>query len=196
MVVEESIKVAAEGFSQNPNDEGFRGDVARHVLKAPELYLAFLNNKCISFAAIEHFEVEGISVLYLGGVMVRETYQARGLMRNLIAFEIDESKPQVLVARTQNPCVFDLMRKFCDESNLYPYGGPPRLGCRTVSKFMISKMGNIDLDTLIGNGTYGRCLYGDGVPQSKHSESNRFFERIDADKGDSILLVGEVKYDN
>lgn len=48
-------------------------------------------------------------------------------------------------------------------------------------------------ETLIGVGTYGGCLYGNGVPRSKHEETNKFFERINALRGDSFLFIGEVK---
>jgi len=50
-------------------------------------------------------------------------------------------------------------------------------------------------ETLIDIGTYGGCLYEKGVPESHCQESNKFFERINSERGDSILFVGEVNYE-
>jgi len=194
-ILEQTIKVAAEGFRQDPKDEVFRQDVADHVLNTPELYLVYTGKECIAFAAIEHFEARGIPVLYLGGLMVKRDFQGNGLMKDLISLEIGLSKPRVLVARTQNPCILDLMKSFCEKEKIYPFTGFPKGDCQTVSEFLNINRGGFDSKTLIGLGTYGRCLYGDGVPKSNHPQSNLFMERIDPQMGDSILFIGEVAYE-
>lgn len=127
--------------------------------------------------------------------MVRRAYQGNGLMTALLDFEINRSRPTVLTARTQNPCVIDLMGEFC-KNQLYPFTGAPKGKCKVVSDFFIStQIKSIDPESLIGIGLYGRCLYGDGVPRSRHPESNRFFdERINSERGDAVLLVGRVDH--
>lgn len=194
-MVEQTIEVAAEGFGQNPLDIAFRQDITNHVLEAAELYLVYAGKECIAFGAIENFKVEEISVLYLGGLMVKRAFQGNGLMGDLVSLEIETSRPGVLIARTQNPCILDLMRGFCREDKLYPLAGSPEGYCRVVVDFLSATKGGFDTGTLIGIGTYGRCLYGDGVPKSRHRDSNLFTERINPERGDSILFVGEVTYE-
>lgn len=194
-MVRETIGVAASGFGQDPKNEVFKKDVRRHVLEAPELFLVYDKGVCIAFAAIANFTVETTKVLYLGGLMVEKSRQRNGLMRNLIAYEISQSKPEFLAARTQNPCILDLMKEFCANEEFYPLVGPPQGESRVIFQYLAKFMGmsNMDPESLIGKGTYGRCLYGNGVPLSSNSESNRFFSQIDPQKGDSILFIGRIK---
>lgn len=193
LVVKHAIEVTAEGFGQSRDDEFFQEDVRNHVLGTPELYLVYFDGECIAFAAIENLQVGAIPVLYLGGLMVRKAYQGNGLMTTLLDFEINRSRPAVLTARTQNPCILDLMREFC-KRQLHPFTGAPKGECKAVSDFLIStQMRGMDPESLIGAGLYGRCLYGNEMPMSRHPESNRFFdERINSKRGDAVLLVGEV----
>lgn len=160
--------------------------------------MVYLGKSCIAFAAIENLKAEGIPVLYLSGLVVKAEYQGNGLMKKLITYEVKESKPKILAARTQNPCILDLMKGFCKKDALYPYSGIPQEKCRLVSDFLslrFLKMKNFNPKTLIDIGTYGRCLYRNGVPKSYYQESNDFFERINSKRGDSILFVGEVNYE-
>jgi len=198
VVVEQTIEVAADGFGQSLEGESFCEDVRSHILGSPELYLVYLGKSCIAFAAIENLKAEGIPVLYLSGLVVKADYQGNGLMKKLITYEVKESKPEILVARTQNPCILDLMKGFCKKDVLYPYSGIPQGKCRFVADFLSSrflKMKNFNPGALIDIGTYGRCLYGNGMPKSYYQESNNFFERINSERGDSILFIGEVNYE-
>jgi len=170
-------------------------DVREHVLSAPVLYLLYEGEVCTAFAAMANLMVENTKILYLGGLMVEKSRQGRGLMKSVVDCEINQLNPPVLAARTQNPCMLDLMKQVCNSGELYPYCGAPRGKCRLILPGLTKLMGmtNLDPETLIGTGTYGRCLYGGGVPQSRHEESNRFFSQIDSQKGDSILFIGRAK---
>ncbi len=195
VLVEQTIKVAAEGFGQNPLNEVFRQDVTNHVLGAAELYLVYAGRECVAFGAIENSKIEGIPVLYLGGLIVKRTFQGNGLMKDLISLEIALSRPRILIARTQNPCILDLIKGFCCEDKFYPLAGSPEGDCRVVVDFLSASKGGFDSENLIGTGTYGRCLYGDGVPKSRRQDSNLFMERINPERGDSVLFIGEVNYE-
>ena len=127
--------------------------------------------------------------------MVKKECQGNGLMTRLVGYEIGKSRPEAVAARTQNPCVLDLMKYLCRSDALFPYSGAPQGKCEQVSRplaYEFLGMKNFDPQTLIGVATYGGCLYGNGVPRSFDQKSNAFFERIDVDRGDSILLLGEV----
>jgi len=193
-LVNQTIEVAASGFEQDPSNEAFSDDVKKHILEATELYLVYEETECIAFAAIANFTVETTKVLYLGGLMVKRSRQRNGLMRDLIRHEISQSKPEILAARTQNPCILDLMKEFCINEELYPLAGPPQGESRIVFEYLAKSMGmgNMDQESLVGRGTYGKRLYGNGTPLSRNSESNRVFRQIDPNKGDSILLIGRV----
>lgn len=198
VVVEQTIEVAADGFGQSLEDELFREDVRNHVLGLPELYLAYAGEKCVAFAAIKNLKVGETPVLYLSGLIVKKEYQGNGLMTALVTYEITKSRPEIVAARTQNPCILDLMKRVCRRDALYPYSGTPQGKCRLVTSFLayeFLRMKNFDPNTLVDIATYGRCLYGGGAPRSIYRESNGFFEKINVFRGDSILFVGEVDHE-
>jgi hypothetical protein len=196
LVTDQAIEVAAEGFQQDPKSKSFQEDVIAHVLGAPELCLVYDDSKkCVAFAAFENVRVGDIPVLYLGGLMVKQAYQGKMVMGRLIGAEIARSKPRVVTARTQNPCMLDLMSNLCGD--VYPFAGRPQGVSRFVTDhFAENGMGISDPERLVARGVYEGCLYGEAVPRSRHLRVNRFFdERLDYEQGDALFLVGEVVYE-
>jgi hypothetical protein len=180
-IAEESIPalvaVARNAFGTEVTYE----DVKAHV-HGDLLYLIRDRDELIGFSSYNTREEE----LYLSGIVIRRDRHRKGIFHEVNALAIRETLPRYLVMRTQNPVVYAGAKKLA--RSIYPDGcGVPEHILRVARRYGGHRMD----DDLVIRGCYGASLY-DYIPE--HS-AKRFFDdvlKLDYERGDSIIIVGEL----
>lgn len=123
----ERIRPLYLSFSPESDDAAIAGRLQRHPNSQLDLIVAEDGTVC-AFSVHHTEEVRGRRVMFRGGTIVSGDSRSRGHYRRLIEHGIEREKPEVLIAYTQNPRVFETMRNLAGGDHyLYPAinGGEP-----------------------------------------------------------------------
>ena len=181
------LQVASSGFNR-PLTNDFRDDVATH-LRGGILQVALENQKPIAFAMSQYHD--SIDTAYIAGV-VKVPTAPRGIIQEMVGKFIEEYNPKILVTRTQNDRVMDIMCNFC--STVVPLD-------RSVTPTEIKLLTNLNLltpttnvDLLIARGHYGsQMIFGCPRRRSYNSKVINFSNQLNYEDGDAALLIGYRK---
>ena len=186
--IDELLEITRDGFGTNMTRE----DVKNHVLNTEVLYL-IKDKELIGFSSYDYPILAGEKSIYLNGIVVKRNSQKKGVFLDLNKQVIEENfDKKYLVMRTQNPVIYGATKKLVDK--IYPSEDeiPKHIINIGVEASKRLNMKDFNEQNFVGRNTYGTCLY-DKIP--KHSFSNDFFDnflRINYEKGDSIIIVGEI----
>jgi hypothetical protein len=140
--------------------------------------------KPVGFMSYKNISEE---VVYLAGVVVDKNYQHRGIYNSFMRKMMNEMKNDVkyVVARTQNPIIYYVTRKYV--KSIYPNNSKIPRQIYEIA-LLIDKRVNEDL---IIKQCYGRRLSSE-VKKSKDDEINKLFGKLNLDKGDAFLIIGQL----
>lgn len=163
-----------------------REEVEEHV---KENCLVLLDKGAKGFTSYKAFEYNGDTALFINGTVVRE--QGKGGFGAMARAAIHCERPDFLILRTQNPCMYAGAAKLTDR--LFPSEAKPPTEVRDLGIFVAGMLGmeNYDASNHLGKDTYGRCLY-ETIPE--HPKYSELFSRVgvDIEAGDSIIVIGEI----
>ena len=196
-VVSSLVDIARDGFGTQITDE----DARNHILKVDFLQLIISSaGNLIGFAGYDELKIRlvGGSVLYLSGIVIKQSDQNRGLGEYAIREAIEATEADALALRTQNPVMYYTARKILGV--IYPYPGPRSLypdknleACKHIASEIAKKLGmkNYQKENFIEQGTYGTSLNA-SVPEVDAYVTGKLFAelKIDRNRGDSMIVVG------
>jgi|GEM_PF-2221027 len=166
-------------------------DTRQHIENGEYLYLV-CNDGIVAFTVLRCWNVNSVPVLYLSGMIVAPAHQSKGVSSALLGDTIRQHCPQFLVARTQNPVMYESIARVC--RSVFPNGrsrSPQEVV--SIAEFVArEKLGMNDFSpsTMTEVGTYGCCLYGQ-EPRSRHHEIENWFKSaVCPQRGDSMIVVG------
>jgi hypothetical protein len=187
----------ASGFGQDPNGPAFAADV-RGFLSGGHLFLVMVGGEPALLRNHGSFDTRHGRVLLLMGVVVAAQRHDEGLATVMHRAVIRKVSPRFLATRTQNPLVYDIVRRYV--SQLYPNASDPEgevpREIREVADLAAAQLGCRDFqrEIFVDRGTYGEPTHSPAMSQkSRDPAVNQFFGRVlDVARGDSVLLLGEV----
>lgn len=180
----ELCQVASLGFNR-PLNTDFRADIARHI-RGGFLQVALENKKPIAFAMSQYHE--DIKTAYLAG-LVKVPSAPRGVVREMVGEFIKQYHPSVLVTRTQNDRVMDIICHFC------PAVVPLDRSVTPIELKLLASLDllgpNTDLGLLITRGHYGGQMILDYPRRrSRDKKVTKFSDQLNYEAGDAALLIG------
>lgn len=184
---DELLAVAMEGFNQ-PLSESFKADVATHI-RSGFLQVALSNQRAVAFAVSKLYPE--ISAAYLAGLVKRPSAPS-GLVERLLEQFIGEFDPSILITRTQNDRVMEIMCHFCQ--TVIPLD---RVANSAELKLLI-KIGlmsaTTDQELLITRDHYGaQMILNSPRRRSLDKRITNFSDQLNYKAGDAALLVGYRK---
>lgn len=200
-VMKSLVRSTRDGFGTNMSED----DVRIHVLGSDMLQLLRSDGEVVGFASynimgIPNAQGQNASALYLRGIVVEKMHQGEGLFNLALTSALDETTPEVLCMRTQNPLIYMatkrlVARKYPD-GVVYPSLTLPtntyadRIGSEVARKLEMQRYNH---DTFKGSKTYEREL-NDKVPRVD-TETEALFDGLGVDRlqGDSILIVSLLR---
>ena len=190
--IDELVDIAREGFGTEMTEQ----DVRNHVLNTDILYLVkdIESDKNVAFSSYDLVNFGNDKILYLNGIVVRRSLQKSGLFYDINKRVLSIDDFDYIVMRTQNPVIYGATKKLV--KNIYPAQEDVPKKIKDLASIIAMEhlhMKSFDPETFVGRGTYGVCLY-DSIPH--HKDTNAFFDKklkLDYDKGDSVLIIGELK---
>lgn len=171
-------------------DSNFSTDVNNHIRCGP-LRVAFLNDQPVAFIAFQSFPE--FNTLYLAG-MVKKQSAPSGLVEVMVKDFVQTTDPSVLVTRTQNDRVMEIMTHLCDIT--VPID---RLANQTDLN-LLTRLNLLtpttDPNTLVVRGCYGSQMIVD-LPRKRVCDKKItiFSDLLDYQSGDAALLIGYRKYE-
>jgi len=124
------------------------------------------------------------------GIAILPEFQGKGIFRSMIGQV--RCGNEYLCLRTQNPRMYRALSNFCE--NIYPNGRDTPEHIITIrEEFAKSLNCNIDGNGVV-KGYYGGLFYG---IEPHHNKVDSLFRElgINLNKGDALLVIGEIKFD-
>ena len=183
----ELLEVALEGFNR-PATKSFRDDVASHI-RSGFLQVALSDQKPVAFAVSQLYPEKGAA--YLAG-LVKKPSAPSALVEGMVGQFIDQFDPTILITRTQNDRVMEIMCRFCPRVVPLDRLATPEEVELLTELGLMGEMTNPDL--LITRGHYGSQMILDS--QRRRSFNKRvtnFSDRLNYQAGDAALLIGYRK---
>ncbi len=171
-------------------DSNFSIDVNNHIRCGP-LRVAYLNDQPVAFIAFQSFPK--LNALYLAG-MVKKQSAPSGLVELIVRDFVKTTNPSILVTRTQNDRVMEIMTHLCDIT--VPID-------RLANQTDLNLLSRLDLltpdtdpNTLIIHGCYGSQMI-HNLPRRRvyDKKITVFSDLLDYQSGDASLLIGYRKYE-
>ncbi len=176
--------VAAQAFNR-PLDSNFSADVNHHIRSGP-LRMAFQNGEPVAFVAAQVFPE--LNAIYLAG-MVKKPTAPSGLVETIVKDFVQTSNPSILITRTQNDRVMEIMNHLCDCT--VPLDRPANQSDLNILNQLCLLKQDIDLNNLIIHGCYGNQMI-HNLPQRRinNPKITAFSDSLDYRSGDAVLLIG------
>lgn len=153
-------------------------DVSNHVVTAPRLIvIRNETGEAVAFVASALIEINGISFLHLGGIIVDPELHHSGLALRILTKELVETKAKAIVLRTQSMKMLGLTKKVAilDE---------------TLTQTVAPIVYPFNLDGVVNHRVYrdGHSLYED-----EESFAPEAISWINWREGDSLVVAGWIK---
>lgn len=204
----EIYSLCRESFCVEDSSE-FQDDVRHHIFDTHEICIVpfgnvpdglspicFKTDKIAAFASYNFLHYwKNREFIYFSGIVVDPSLQGYNYGSLLIQEVMKSNGIKLAVLRTQSPVMYKSFAKVC---KVFPsFDGKEIPGeIRNIGRCVaenILHMQNYDQEKMTEIGTYGKSLYGE-EPTLNDSELNRSFkQKINTDRGDSIIVVGELK---
>src|SRR3989338_8223295 len=185
-------EIAADSFGVEIEDKSLEG-IRDHVIHVDVCALGYINKVLIGFASVRI--LHELDILFVHGIAVLMDEQTKGAGSKLLKALIEHYTKNRLAFTTQNPVMYDVIKKFCRD--VYPsleQKGPEKIqgiGC----KLMEGRRGVFNPRTFVSQNLYSCCLY-DSIPLSKKQFVNEWFDRVlriqNRITSDGILLIGKL----
>ncbi|MCK5122764.1 MAG: GNAT family N-acetyltransferase [Candidatus Pacebacteria bacterium] len=205
---QEIYGLCRESFCVKDSSE-FRNDVKHHIFDTHEICIVpfgnvpdglsptcFKTDKIAAFASYNFLHYwTNREFIYFSGIVVDTSLQGLNYGSLLMQEIMKSNGIKLAVLRTQSPVMYNSFAKVC---KVFPsFDGREIPGeIKNIGKYVarnILRMSDYDEGKMIGKETYGKSLYGK-EPILNNSELNRIFkQKINASRGDSIIVVGELK---
>ncbi len=186
--------LAANGFGVKIENKSIEG-IYKHVIEVDSLIICYLEAKPIAFASAKIIKKENI--IFLCGIVVNKKNQKKGIATLLMETLYNHHKKPMIALTTQNPVMYDFLRKFCKEIFPSPKQNKIPKDLQKIGyKLIKDRNGIFNPDTFIIRNLYPKCRY-EKIPQSKNLEINQWFDKClrirNRTSKDGILLIGKVK---
>lgn len=131
-------------------------DILKRLTQHPDAYLDLVldpnTNMCDGFSVHFTQDFQGERVMFRGGTVVR--HKSKGDYKRLLAHSIGKVSPSFMAAMTQNPRVYQALRYFSQNDDIYPSPAKePTELVRAIAK-RFCKAPGIDEETLIVRDVY------------------------------------------
>lgn len=190
ILFQELYQLTQKGFCINASS-ALEQDVRNHIEQGDFLYLIKTCGSIIAYAVFDNLKMNDTNILYLSGIMISPDHQGQGLGGRLIKLALAKFQAKYLVARTQNPVMYESVRRCCGHVFPNESGNPPQ-DIVEVGQFIATEklnMKNYNQISMLAKGTYGSSLYG-VKPISIHHEMDHWFKtQINLDHGDAMIVV-------
>jgi len=190
---------------------GFQEDVRSHIFDSHEICIVpfgevpkdlspvcFKYDRIAAFASYKFLNYwKNREFIYFSGIVVDPLLQGLNYGSLLIQEIMKRNGVKLAVLRTQSPVMFNSFAKVC---KVFPGLDNKKIPgeIKNVGEYVainILNMSNYNTEEMIEKGTYHKPLYGK-EPSLNNSELNRIFkQKININRGDSIIVVGELKQD-
>lgn len=187
----------------------FSEDVKNHIYDAHEFCVipfgdvpsglapsCFGTNRIAAFASYSFLNYwKNKEFIYFSGIVVDPSLHGLGYGSLLIKEIMETYGIKLAVLRTQSPVMYCSFAKVCDVH-------PSFLGKKTSGEIKniagyvatnILKMSEYDAKEMIEKGTYGESLYGEEPIINNAGLDRLFKQKININRGDSIIVVGTIK---
>lgn len=181
---EDLYQVASKGFNR-PLTDDFRADVASHI-RGGFLQVALENQKAVAFAVSQFHE--DTKTAYIAGI-VKNPNAPRSIVEKMLGNFIEQYNPSILITRTQNDRVMDIICHFC------PIVVPIDRSVTADELKLLSDFNllssNTNQELLITRGHYGGQMIFDSIRRRSLDEKVvNFSNQLNYQEGDAALLIG------
>lgn len=195
-IFEESRLLISKSFGQKTTDTSFDEDVRRFIRNG-EMYILRCGDALIGMKLVRMLSCCQRSVLYNAGTVIALEWQRRGVNTRLTRWIVQSRGAQIVVSRTQNPNIYRTSQLIC--SRVWPQmheRTPENIQqiALCVAQRVNGTLETFDRQRLVDRGSYGAMLY-DTIPLPENPSPvirELFSQYVDAKRGDSMLVVGEV----
>jgi len=162
--------------------------------KSTVLDLLSVNQTVCAFGIHYLLKIGDKSILFRDGTMVNDSEQSKGYYRLLVQHALDKYSPDFMATRTQNPRVYEMLRKFSATGSIYPSEGivPPQ-GVVIIAHSLCLE-GKLDPETLAVKDVYAK---GQGREDAQfflvRDEKVRDFFKRSLAKSDAFIVVVPIK---
>lgn len=187
----------------------FHEDVKNHVFNTHEICIVpfgevpeglnpicFKTDRIAAFASYNFLTYwKNTEFIYFSGIVVDPSLQGLNYGSVLIQEIMKANNIKIAVLRTQSPVMYNSFAKVCE---VYPSFDGKRIpgAIKDIGGYVaknILSMLNYDPQEMTEKGTYHRLLY-DKEPVLIDSKMDRQFkQKINANRGDSVIVVGILK---
>lgn len=187
----------------------FKNDVKHHIFDTHEICIVpfgdvpdglsptcFKTDKIAAFASYNFLHYwKNREFIYFSGIVVDPSLQGFNYGSLLMQEIMRSNGIKLAVLRTQSPVMYNSFAKVC---KVFPSFDGKRIPgeIKNIGKYVarnILHMSDYDEKEMTGKGTYSKSLYGE-EPVLNNPELDRSFkQKINLGRGDSIIVVGELK---
>lgn len=140
-------------FAPHSTDQDIYARLHQHPETHIDLCIDATTGECLAFSVYYTELFEGLYIMFRGGTVVGR--RSRGLYRELLERSIETDQPDMIVAMTQNPRVYETLSSYaCDIYHVYPsLFHPVPGGIRPIAEHFCKAPG-LDTTTFIVPGVY------------------------------------------
>lgn len=148
--------------------------------------MAFQNGEPVAFVAAQLFPE--LNAIYLAG-MVKKPIAPSGLVETIVKDFVQTSNPSILITRTQNDRVMEIMTHLCDCT--VPLDRPADQSDYDILHRLCLLDQDLSPPNLIIRGCYGNQMIHD-LPQRRinNPQITAFSDSLNYHSGDAVLLIG------
>ncbi len=158
------VEVAADAFHVPSITPEFEREVLEHLLPY-ETFFLIKNSEPVGFMSSEHFTYRGKGVVYIAGLVVKQSVQANGVGQALARegktlYKSLDLPIDYIAGRTQNPVVARARGRYCE--NLFPIRDIPTeevIGISHELRERLGMSGEFNEQTLVNKDTYTHPLF-------------------------------------
>jgi len=162
-----------------------------------EMYVLRCGEALIGMKLVRMLSCCQRSVLYNAGTVIALEWQRRGVNTRLTRWIVQSRGAEIVASRTQNPNIYRTLQLTC--SRVWPQmheRTPENIQqiALCVAQKVNGTLETFDRQRLVDRGTYGDTLY-DTIPFPENPSPvirELFSQYVDAKRGDSMLVIGEV----
>lgn len=187
----------------------FKEDVRSHVFDTHEICIVpfgkvpeglspvcFNSDRIAAFASYNFLTYwKNKDFIYFSGIVVDPSLQGLNYGSLLIKEVMKRNGVEIAVLRTQSPVMYNSFAKVC---KVYPsFDGKKIPGeIRGIGEYVakdILRMSNYNSREMLEKGTYHKLLYGEEPILDDSNLDKQFKQKINAKRGDSLIVVGTLK---
>lgn len=176
----------APGSSEQDIFDLLRGNGASRV------DVALRDGQPCGFLATEISVVDGYTICYHIGVSILEQDRRQGLYKMLTDRALAGQDVDYMVARTQNPAVYETMQRYALQAEIYPSPGIEQPRHITAIARALCTLDSFEPRRLIVRNAHGFVREGRDYMKAKDPTINWFFGQL-LGRDDGFMVVARVK---